>query len=288
MKFINENANLFIPDGQPEEEAIRRTTHMAIGAHQDDLEIMAYDGILKCFGQENQWFFGVVVTDGAGSPRDGLYENYTDEEMRVVRKFEQRKAAMIGEYGALVQLAYASSEVKSPNHPAMIEELKRLISHAKPRVIYTHNLADKHETHVAVAIKVIQAIRALPENKRPEKLYGCEIWRNLDWMNDEEKAVFDVSAHPNLAMALLEVFDSQICGGKRYDLATEGRRMANATYASSHSADKTTSAIYAMDLTPLVHDTTINIDQYIQGYIHSFQEDVMARIKRLLETVDFV
>ena len=85
MKFTLPTAHLFVPDDLPEEQALARTTHMAIGAHQDDLEIMAADGILACFQRPDKWFTGVVVTNGAGSPRDDLYRDFTDEEMRVVR-----------------------------------------------------------------------------------------------------------------------------------------------------------------------------------------------------------
>ena len=66
------------------------------------------------------------------------------------------------------------------------------------------------------------------------------MWRDLDWLMDADKVVFDVSAHENLQAALLGVFDSQICGGKRYDLATMGRRRANATYFASHGVDVST------------------------------------------------
>lgn len=44
-----------------------------------------------------KWFGGVVVTNGAGSPRKGPYANYTDEEMQEVRMIKQRKAAFVGE-----------------------------------------------------------------------------------------------------------------------------------------------------------------------------------------------
>jgi len=60
------------------------------------------------------------------------------------------------------------------------------------------------------------------------------VWRDLDWLVDSDKAPFDVSEHENLQAALLGVFDSQIAGGKRYDLASMGRRRANATYFESH------------------------------------------------------
>lgn len=278
MKLRNKKAELFIPDGVPVEKALKRTTHMAVAAHQDDIEIMAYDGILKCFGHNEVWFFGVVVTNGAGSPRDGIYATFTDEEMQNVRKLEQKKAAYIGEYGALALLDYTSSETKSPENIDTVEEIAKLIAFAGPKIVYTHNLADKHDTHIGVVIKTIKAIRSLPKEQRPEKLYGCEVWRNLDWMNDNEKVVFDVSGHPNLASALVEVFDSQICGGKRYDLATSGRRLANATYAASHGVDSANSLIYAMDLTKLIEDDEADIKEFVKGYIVRFEKDVCNRL----------
>ena len=58
---------------------------MCISAHQDDIEIMAYHGIAECFGRSDRWFTGVVVTNGAGSPRSGIYGEYTDAEMQKVR-----------------------------------------------------------------------------------------------------------------------------------------------------------------------------------------------------------
>lgn len=284
MKLNNEGAEIFVPDGKPADEAIRRTTHMAVSAHQDDIEIMAYDGVLKCFGRDDRWFLGVVVTNGAGSPRDGLYASYTDEQMCMVRKWEQKKAAFIGGYAAAVLLDYASSAVRDPSNRDVVEELKKLIEAAKPEVIYTHNLADKHDTHVGTAINVIKALRELPEDARPGKLYGCEVWRGLDWINDDEKVMFDVSGHPNIAAALVEVHDSQVCGGKRYDLATAGRRLANATYAASHEVDAASALIYAMDLTPLIEDVSMDICKYVTDYIDRFKNDVGNRINALTKT----
>lgn len=279
MKFKKANAELFIPDGKPADDALKRTTCMAISAHHDDIEIMAYHGIEQCFGRNDEWFCGVVVTNGAGSPRDGIYEKYTDEEMQKVRKLEQKKAAYVGEYGAMALLGYTSSETKDCKNNDVLEEIKELIKEARPKVVYTHNLADKHDTHVAVAIRVISAIRSLPVELRPQKVYGCEVWRSLDWVNDDEKILFDVSAHTNIAAAVLGVHDSQICGGKRYDLAADGRRLANATYSESHGTDSSTALSYAMDLTPLIMDDSLDISQYIQSYIERFRNDVVNRIK---------
>ena len=55
---------------------------------------MADAPIAECFGKQDKWFCEVVVTDGAGSPRNGLYANYTDEQMKAVRIEEQKNAAI--------------------------------------------------------------------------------------------------------------------------------------------------------------------------------------------------
>jgi LmbE family N-acetylglucosaminyl deacetylase len=256
---------------------------MAIGAHQDDLEIMAFDGILQCFQRQDRWFTGVVVTNGSGSPRDELYRDYTDEDMRQVRIKEQKKAAVVGEYAAQVLLDYPSSAVKDGANPDTLQDITLLLKLARPDVVYTHNLADKHDTHVAVTLRVIQAMRSLADGERPRRLYGCEVWRDLDWMADEDKVAFDCSAHENLQAALLGVFDSQVAGGKRYDLATMGRRRANATYFASHGTDVATGLIYAMDLIPLVQDPTLDAGDYVETYIGRFAREVRHRIQKCLE-----
>ena len=280
--FKLDTAQLFVPDGLSAEHALSRTTHMAVGAHQDDLEIMAFDGILKCFQREDRWFTGVVVTNGAGSPRDDLYKDYTDEAMRAVRIKEQKKAAVLGEYAAQALLDYPSSAIKDSSNKDPVEDITLLLKMAQPEVVYTHNLADKHDTHVAVTLRVIEAIRAFPEQARPRSLYGCEVWRDLDWMVDQDKVAFDCSGHQNLQAALLGVFDSQVSGGKRYDLATMGRRRANATYFASHGTDVATGLIYAMDLTPLIQDPSQDIESYVQAYLNRFAQEVQTRILKAL------
>ncbi len=281
MKFHNPTAEVFVPDGVPEETALARTTLMAVAAHQDDIEIMAFDGILKAFRNPDEWFCGVVVTNGSGSPRTGLYADYTDEEMVAVRRKEQKKAAVVGEYGAQVLLDYPSASVRDPANGAPVDDLAAVLLATRPRVIYTHNPADRHDTHVAVALRLVEAIRRLPADARPESLYGCEVWRDLDWLVDADKVVFDVSEHENLQAALLGVFDSQVSGGKRYDLATMGRRRANATYYESRGTDASTGLIFAMDLTPLVEDPSLDVTEFVQGYIRRFAEEVFGRIARL-------
>lgn len=279
MRFHNPTADLFVPDGLKPDAALARTTHLCIAAHQDDIEIMAYHGIAQCFAQPDHWFTGVVATNGAGSPRTGVYGTYTDDEMQKVRQAEQRKAAYVGEYGCQVQLGFSSTEVKNPNEPAVVEDLKQILEAAEPEIVYLHNLADKHDTHVAVALRSIAALRAVRGKTRPKRVYGCEVWRDLDWLPDAEKQVLPVSARSNIAAALVGIFDSQVSGGKRYDLATAGRRMANATYYASHGTDEESALSYAMDLTPLVDDRDLVVADYVLRFVDRFRREVEERLR---------
>lgn len=271
---INPRAEIYIPRRMDADKALARTTHLAIGAHQDDLEMMAVDGILKCYQQTDKWFTGVVMTNGSGSPRSGIYADYTDEEMMAVRDEEQKRTAHIGDYSAQVFFRYTSAEVKDRQNSAPKEEIKTLVAAASPEIIYTHNLADKHPTHIAVAVNVVKALRELPDEQKPQKLYGCEVWRDLGWMMDSDKVVFDCTERQNLQQSLLGVFDSQISGGKRYDLAAMGRRVANATFMASHDTDSSQGLSFGMDLTPLIKDPHLDIRQYVQMFINRFAEDV--------------
>ncbi len=281
MPWHNPTAKLFIPDGTAAEVALARTTHLAVAAHPDDIEIMATDGILRCFQQRDRWFTGVIVTNGSGSPRTGLYADYSDEAMRAVRRKEQEKATVLGEYSAQLFLDYPSSAVKGERRAEVVEDLVTLLRATQPEIIYTHNLADKHATHVAVALRLIEAIRRLPPEKHPRHLYGCEVWRDLDWMCDEDKVALNVSAHENLQMALLGLFDSQIAGGKRYDLATMGRRRAHATYFASHDVDAATGLTFAMELTPLIEDPSLSIETFVLDFIRRFADEVSRQLTEL-------
>ena len=281
ISLHNDTAEVFVPDGTPADEALARTTHMAVGAHQDDLEIFAADGILRCFGRDDRWFTGVTLTNGSGSPRSGLYGDYTDDEMQQVRRREQKKAAYVGEYAAQALLDYPSAAVKDGGCREVEDDLVQVFARARPEVVYTHNPADKHDTHVGSLLKTVNALRRLEHDQRPATLYGVEVWRDLDWLPDEEKVMLDVSAHDNIAAALVGVFDSQVCGGKRYDLATMGRRRAQATYAASHGVDEAELVTYAVDLTPLLADDDLDVGTLIHRHLDAFAADVAERLQRL-------
>ena len=284
MKFTQPDADIFIPEagsaGLTPAAALKRATHLCIAAHQDDIEIMAYQGIAACFNRDDKWFGGVVVTDGSGSPRSGPYKDCTDESMRAVRRREQRKAACVGGYAIQIQLAHTSAAVKNPAHAGVQSDLATILAGCRPRVVYLHQPADKHDTHVAVLGHCLKALRALPPARRPKKVLGCEVWRDLDWMCDADRQLLDTGARPNIAAALLGVFDSQITGGKRYDLATAGRRLAHATYHTPRAVDSHQGVSWAMDLTPLVENPSLSISDHVLACIDRFRNDVAARLKK--------
>jgi LmbE family N-acetylglucosaminyl deacetylase len=243
---------------------------------------MAFHGILACYHDDTEYFGGVTCTNGNSSARTGPYAGFTDAEMMTARRREQNAAAVVGRYGVMIQLDYQSSAVKGSAASALRNDLKQILGATRPLIVYTHNPADKHATHVGVVVAALQAMRELPRAERPQKVWGCEVWRNLDWLPDADKVLMDVSGHENLAAALNGVFDSQIAGGKRYDLATLGRRRANATFFEAHAIDKTTQLAFGMDLTPLVVDEGSDIVAYVCDLIGKFRSDVEKKLMEQL------
>lgn len=282
MIELNPLARLFIPDDLGAVEALRRTTHLGIGAHADDLEFMAFHGILACFDNPDRWFGGVTVTDGRSSSRAGRFRDWTDAQIAAERIREQEAAAVLGQYAFVAQLGHGSAAVRDPSLPAVREELRRLLVASRPDVVYLHNLADKHDAHVGCALRALEAIRLLPRADRPTKVYGCEVWRDLDWLVDGEKTALPVSERPELARALNAVFATQIEGGKRYDLAVLGRRAAHATFNNAHATDRETALQWAMDLTPLADDESLDPVTYVTGFVDRLKEDIRLRLRQSL------
>lgn len=282
MISLNPCARLLVPDGLNETAALSRTTHLGIGAHQDDLEFMAFHGILACYDRSDRWFGGITITDGRGSSRAGIFKDWTDAQIAAERIREQEAAATLGQYAFMAQLGFDGALVRNPREDAVRADLRKLLELSRPEVVYLHNLADKHDTHVGSALRCIEALRQLPKAERPRQVLGCEVWRDLDWLVDSEKTAMPVSARPELAQALNAVFATQIIGGKRYDLAVLGRRTANATFNNAHASDQESALQWAMDLTPLILDDQLDPVAYTVGFIDRLKADVTARLKNSL------
>jgi LmbE family N-acetylglucosaminyl deacetylase len=280
MRFSRADADVFAPAAGVPGAALARTTHLAIGAHQDDLEIFGYHGIAECLGRDDRSFTGVVVTDGRGSPRSGPFAGMSDEQMAALRRDEQRRAAELGKFGLVVQLAHPSAAVKSGD-AAIVDDLAAVLAGCHPQILYTHNPADRHDTHVAVFMRTLEAVRRIPRAARPARVLGCEGWRDLDWLPREFRVELPVMPLGTLANDLVAVFQSQIAGGKRYDLAVEGRRRANATFGDSHSVDSAEGVILAMDLTALIHDDSTDPAAFIETRIDALRADIAARLRKV-------
>ncbi|MBX9577374.1 MAG: PIG-L family deacetylase [Chthoniobacterales bacterium] len=271
--------DLFIPTNISFTQATPQITHLGIGAHQDDLEIMALHGILECYQNPTQHFGGIVCTNGSGSPRTGSYATCDDEKMKSIRQEEQRQAARLGKYLFVAQLDHPSAEVQNASNNSLVDELHELLLQLHPEVIYTHHPLDKHPTHRAVCRAVIEALRRLPSNQHLKRFLGGEVWRGLDWVVDEDKIALDASARPELSEKLLAIFDSQISGGKRYDLAARGRWQANATFASPHTIDKETLVSYAIDLMPLLKNPQLTLSEFALGFVERFRKEIEKQQK---------
>ncbi len=281
MNFTRPDADIFTPDGSDPVSALSRVTHLCIAAHQDDIEILAYSGICDCLDDPTHHAFGgVVMTNGAGSPRTGAYANHTDEQMQAVRRDEQRHAATLGRYAIQLQLAHPSSALKTPAEPAVAADLATIFAQCQPEVVYLHQPADKHDTHVACFLRCLEALRRLPADRRPPRVLGAEVWRDLDWLLDADKVALDAGRRPALAAQLLEAFDSQIAGGKRYDHAALGRRLAHATFHQSHATDALRGITWAIDLTPLVENSSLDVGEFMQVHTRRLENDIMNRINR--------
>ncbi|HEV8547429.1 MAG TPA: PIG-L family deacetylase, partial [Polyangiaceae bacterium] len=215
--------------------------------------------------------------DGVGSPQRGA--RLSADEMRALRRREQERAAVLGEYGAIVFLDHPSASVKDPLAGGVVSDLVAVLRAARPSVVYTHALTDAHDTHVAVALRVVAACRALAPEERPERVLGCEVWRDLDWLTAPDKVELAVDAHPELQAALIAVFESQL-REKRYDRAALGRRAAHAAFAESHHADRHEAVVWAMDLTPLVTSAALPAE-LVRGLVRRLEDDALDRIERL-------
>lgn len=284
MKLSRPDADIFVPPPATlaPAAALARTTHLCVIAHQDDIEINAYPAVAACFEQPGKFFTGVVMTNGAGSARTGKFAKVTDAEMQGIRREEQRRAAEIGKYNLQLQFSHPSADVKKPGHAGVCADLAAIFGGCGPALecVYLHQPADKHDTHVACFLRCLEAIRALPREKRPRRVLGVEGWRDLDWLADADKVAMDASPNPALAEKLVAVFESQIAGGKRYDLAAMGRRVANATFFASHATDTSSGMSFAMDLTPLVIEDKLSVRDFTLAHIEKLRADVAGRLEK--------
>lgn len=256
-----------------------KVRYLSICAHQDDNEIMAIDGIIRGYRARKYAFACITTTNGCGSPRKKEYLDMSEEDFINLRNEEQTKAAEIGRYHSLYFLNYTSEEVKDQENENVVNDYLEILKALKPSIIYTHSILDRHPTHVAVAVKVINAIRKLPKSERPKVLYGCEVWRTNDWVSDKKRILFNNSRNIRFQKSLINVYKSQISESKQYANAAIGRRIANVTFNDSSKLVNAKLASSAIIMTPLIK----NIDLPIKKFACSFVEDLFYDVQDMMD-----
>src|SRR5437870_4539234 len=119
-----------VADGGDVAAALSRTKWLGIGAHPDDLELMSWQAIGT--GRPTRSYSGVVVADGADSPRAGAFASVSRDEMVRVRRAEQKRAAAAGGYAACVMLGYPSADIKHGLHAPLVDDLAAVLDAARP------------------------------------------------------------------------------------------------------------------------------------------------------------
>ena len=280
MTFGKNEAECYVPDGASPDAAMGRATILAIGAHPDDLVVMALPGILEALHRGGRQFFGIVATHGGSDPRTGSYAGLTYDEIREIRREEQCQAADIGGYSGIVQLMYDSREVKDLADTRLERDLQAILDAVRPDRVFLHNPCDRHDTHVAVCLRSIRALRAVTASTgwMPEAVLGCEVWRSLDWVVHHDRVHVRLHDEGMLSDHLIHAYKSQYAQNTQYEMALRGRRIVNATHQEALSQGEAHQVEFAMDLLPLVRDPSLDVETFVRHILHHFEHDVMSRV----------
>lgn len=269
---------MHVPDGRDPLVALAAATDLGVVAHPDDLELLLAAPVLAARDDPQRSFCGVVCTDGAGSVRPASLADLSAAEFASVRAAEQVVAADAAGMGAVVLLGCASDDVCStgPARHAIVDALAVLAAACQPDVVHTHDPADAHRSHVAVATATVTALRRLPPGERPARLVGWEGWRDLGWLAADHLVHGDLSGRLDDAVALARHHASQL-GPKRYDAAVVGRWQANATFADQRGRDDAAALARGVDLAPLLDDA-VDPGAYVAGLAQSFADRVRGGV----------
>jgi hypothetical protein len=152
----------------------------------------------------------------------------TDDAMRTIRQREQEKAAVVGEYAAVVMLDRTSADVQGPGHVALVQELTDLLRAARPEVVYTHSPRTGIRRTYRWSSPPWPPAARCPPASAPRESSAARCGATSSGSPQRTRSRSDVSGRDSMGAALMGVFESQIVGGKRYDLAVPARRLAHA------------------------------------------------------------
>ena len=267
-------AVIHVPSGGDPLDALACTTDLGVVAHPDDLELLCCGPVLDCRDDPGRSFTGIVCTDGAGSVRPPGLEHLDREAWVATRLAEQVASADLARMGAVVVLGLPSDGVTgrpdTEGRRSLLAALDVLVQSCSAAVVHTHEPTDPHRTHRAVATAVIGAVRTTPAPSRPQRLFGWEGWRSLDWLDVDHRHVADLTGRLDDAAALARCHASQLAA-KRYDDAVIGRWRANATFASPRTADDAEAVALAWDLSPLLAPE-VDVSGFVANALATFVE----------------
>lgn len=274
MAGLPAGAVVHVPGGGDPLAALAATTDLGVVAHPDDLELLLAAPLLECRDDPERHFCGVVCTDGAGSVRPSAMADLDEAGFVAARAAEQVAAADAAGMVSVVLLGLPSDAVRStgPLRAAFEDALVSIVGASGPEVVHTHDPADAHRSHVAVATAVVSALRRLAPRQRPGRLVGWEGWRDLGWVPEAHAARGDLTGRVDDAVALARHHASQL-GPKRYDTAVSGRWAANATFAAQRQADGAGAVARGVDLTPMLDDA-VDPATFLADLLRSFADDV--------------
>jgi LmbE family N-acetylglucosaminyl deacetylase len=242
---------------------------------------MAIDGIQRGYRASKYTFACVVTTDGADSERSGRYARATDRKMTSVVVAEQKRAANIGRYHAVYFMNYSTEEVRDQENEDIVNEYVEIIKELKPRIIYTHSLLDRHPSHVAVAVKVINALRSMKKGDQPKVLYGCESERDLDWVNPEKVVTFNISKNLRLQRQLISAHKSSNMS-RDFVNAAIGRRLVNAVFNRDEKKKSAKLTAKAINMTTLLRRKDFPIKRYAMSFVDDLYTDINDMMDRTL------
>jgi LmbE family N-acetylglucosaminyl deacetylase len=229
----------YSPQGLDPNEARARTRILAIGAHPDDLEFMCLEPIARSLSHGS--FGGLIVSSGSGSIRSPQHAQLSSADYSELRWSEQKEAARIGNYSFVDSLNLDSGPLRSPEgFEELVGKLKNYLLGFELDEIYLHQPFDRHPTHVRSCFAALEALRRLPQPKRPAHVFGCEVWRNIDWIPASKKTLRPLGQKElELQVRLAQVFESQAdpMSAKNYVQALVGRKTANAVFQEGLTRD---------------------------------------------------
>ncbi len=180
---------------------------LGVGAHPDDLEILA-GGTLANYAAQGHQVFMAVATDGSAGhaviPPDELVE---------IRKQElQASAATIG---AQVKWVGEPDEFLFHNHDTRMKFIE-VIRWANPQVIITHNPDDYHPDHRVTSDLVFAAafVATIPNIRTaappPDAMAAIFYMDSLAGVNFQPEFVVDITDTYEKKIEMMKCHDSQV------------------------------------------------------------------------------